>query len=187
MCGTKKICHPEFKNVLPCGCCPCKSMFYFPGEIEPVSVADMMKYAKSKGWRLHLEPNPVPGAAPITISVEELPEQVSVDRRTRTRTVPKRTNNKTVIQKSNKRVQTQSERTKARKLKKRQWHNDEIAAKRANMNSTDSSTKAANEMEIDNAIQAITKTEPTEATSMTVYQKQRPKTHFRKTKKPGRA
>ena len=185
MCGTKKICHPEFKNVLPCGCCPCKSMFYFPGDIEPVSVADMMKYAKSKGWRLHLEPNPVPGAAPITISVEELPEQVSVDRRTRT--VPKRTNNKTVVQKSNKRVQTQSERTKARKLKKRQLQHDEIAAKRANMNSTDSSTKTANEMVIDNPKQAIAITEPTEATSKTVNQKQRPKTHFRKTKKPGRA
>ena len=55
------------------------------------------------------------------------------------------------------------------------------------MNSTDSSTKAANEMEINNAKQAITKTEPTEAKSMTVNQKQRPKTHFRKTKKPGRA
>ena len=184
MCRTKKICHPEFKNVLPCGCCPCGSMFYFPGESEPVSVADMMECAKSKGWFLKLEPNPVPGAAPITISIEDLPEQASVDRPRRTRVVQKRTNGKKVMQKSNKRVQTQSERTKARKLKKRQLHHDEIAAKRAYMNLTDSSTKAANEMQTDNAKYAIAKVE---SPSKVINQKQRPKTHFRKTKKPGRA
>ena len=115
MCGTKKICHPEFKIILPCGCCPCKYVIDFDdSRLQTTSVAEIMKLAKSSGHRLHLLPNSTPGEGPIKISFEKLPEQTSKDQASRTR--PKKLSRDP--KKITKRATTQSERTAARKLKK---------------------------------------------------------------------
>ena len=39
MCRTKKICHPAFKSILPCGCCSCKYQISY----RYASVAELMK------------------------------------------------------------------------------------------------------------------------------------------------
>ena len=81
MCRPKKICHPEFKSILLCVCCPCKYQISY----RYASVAELMKYSKSTGRRLHFLPNSTPGEGPIKISFEKLPEQASKDQPSRTR------------------------------------------------------------------------------------------------------
>ena len=81
MCRTKKICHPAFKSILPCGCCPCKYQISY----RYASVAELMKYSKSTGRRLHFLSNSTPGEGPIKISFEKLPGQDSKDQPSRTR------------------------------------------------------------------------------------------------------
>ena len=88
-------------------------------------------------------------------------------------------NKENTIKKPLKRPHTQSERSKARKMKRRQLQQDELAAKRANITT---STPATEDVKID-----IPKVETGVALIRTVNQKKKPKTHFRKTKKPGRA
>ena len=117
MCGTKKICHPEFKIILPCGCCPCKYTIDFDDStIQAISVAEMMKLAKSSGLRLHVSPNSTPGEGPIKISFEKLSEKTSKDQASRIR--PK--NSSRDPKKITKRATTQSERTAAHKMKRRE-------------------------------------------------------------------
>ena len=77
-----------------------------------------------------------------------------------------------------KRAKNQSERSKARKLKKRQLMQVERAAKIAAPRTVQ--TKPYNQP-------IITKDEQPAAENPSYQQKKRPKTHFRKTKKPGRA
>lgn len=194
MCRTKKICHPEFTLRPPCGCCPCKCMFYFDmgTGCKPTSVANIMKYAKERGQRLLLVPNSTPGEGPVTVSFEDLPKQESVDlvdKPRRSRPVMKRTSNEKITKKPTKRAQTQSERTKARKMKKRQLQHDEIAAKRADMVTSlpETTTKPDTELNVDDAAKVEVKIETVGAPAKDVNKKQRSKTHFRKTKKPGRA
>ena len=81
MCKPKKICRPEFKTILPCECCPCKYQI----SNRYVSVAELMKYFKSTGRRLHFLSNSTPGEGPIKISFEKLPGQDSKDQPSRTR------------------------------------------------------------------------------------------------------
>ena len=185
MCGTKKICHPEFiETILPCGCCPCKYVIDFDDRrIQTSSVADIMKLAKSTGHRLHLLPNSTPGEGPIKISFEKLPEQTFKDQPSRNRPQNSLKNPKKI----SKRATTQSERTAARKIKRRQLQQDEIAAKRANYisNGIPSPTKIPlknHDVEV-----AVAGTETLQANPKVINQKKQPKTHFRKTKKPGRA
>ena len=90
-------------------------------------------------------------------------------------------NKENIIKKPLKRPQTQSERSKARKMKRRQLQQDELAAKRANI-TTSSPTPATEAVKID-----VPKVDTEVALIRTVNQKKKPKTHFRKTKKPGRA
>jgi len=194
MCGTKKICHPEFKIILPCGCCPCKYVIDFDDRtIQAISVAEMMKLAKSSGLRLHLSPNSTPGEGPIKISFEKLPEKTSKDQVSRNRS----NNSSRDPKKITKRATTQSERTAARKLKRRQMQQDEIAAKRANntSNSLPSPTKnqsKSNDAQIAVAtyvggIYVATYVAGIESLQTNVInQNKRSKTHFRKTKKTGR-
>ena len=87
MCRPKQICHPEFKTILPCGCCPCKYQI----SNRYASVAELMRYSKSTGHRLRFLPNSTPGEGPIKISFERLPEQASKDQpsRTRSRNTPR--------------------------------------------------------------------------------------------------
>ena len=196
MCETKKICHPEFKIILPCGCCPCKYIIDFDDRtIQAISVAEMMKLAKSSGLRLHLSPNSTPGEGPIKISFEKLPENTSKDKASRTR--PKNSSmNPTKI---TKRATTQSARTAARKLKRRQMQQDEIAAKRANntSNSVPSTTKSQSKSKDAQVAVAtyvggiyvatyVAGIETLQANSKVINQNKRSKTHFRKTKKTGR-
>jgi len=81
MCRPKKTCRPEFKTILPCQCSPCKYQI----SDRYASVAELMKYSKSTGHRLHFLPNSTPGEGPIKISFEKLPEQASKDQPSRTR------------------------------------------------------------------------------------------------------
>ena len=196
MCETKKICHPEFKIILPCGCCPCKYIIDFDDRtIQAISVAEMMKLAKSSGLRLHLSPNSTPGEGPIKISFEKLPENTSKDKASRTR--PK--NSSMNPPKITKRATTQSARTAARKLKRRQMQQDEIAAKRANntSNSVPSTTKSQSKSKDAQVAVAtyvggiyvatyVAGIETLQANSKVINQNKRSKTHFRKTKKTGR-
>ena len=87
MCRPKQICHPEFKTILPCGCCPCKYQI----SNRYASVAELVRYSKSTGHRLRFLPNSTPGEGPIKISFERLPEQASKDQpsRTRSRNTPR--------------------------------------------------------------------------------------------------
>ena len=191
MCGPKKICHPEFKNVSPCGCCPCKWQYY-PDvfQSESIAVSDLIEYAKSTGQRLHLKPNSTPGEGPIKISFEKLPEQGSKCRSSHTRALVKtKKSSKTPksVMKITKKANTQSERTRARKMKKRQMHQDEIAAKRANTVATNGPSVTTNQLMHDGAQSAAVRIETHEAMAKIINQNKRPKTHFRKTKKPGRA
>ena len=185
MCKTKKICHPEFKHIYtPCGCCPCNWEYYFDvsdaneePKFKSIRIAELMEQAKSDGYRVHIERNSTPGEGPIKISFEKLQDQ-SKDQSCLARlliSTTKKTNRGT----------TQSERTKARKMKKRQLHQVEIAAKRANTITTSHPfpTKSMN----DNAQASVDQIETTKITKIPNNQKKRPKTHFRKTKKPGRA
>ena len=89
--------------------------------------------------------------------------------------------NENIIKKPLKRPQTQSERSKVRKMKRRQLQQDELAAKRANI-ITSTPTPATEYVKTD-----VPKVETEVALIRTVNQKKKPKTHFRKTKKPGRA
>ena len=151
-----------------------------------------MKYAKERGQRLLLVPNSTPGEGPVTVSFEDLPKQESVDlvdKPRRSRPVMKRTTNEKITKKPTKRAQTQSERTKARKMKKRQLQHDEIAAKRADMVTSlpETTTKPDTEFNVDDAAKVEVKIETLGAPAKDVNKKQRSKTHFRKTKKPGRA
>ena len=57
-------------------------------------------------------------------------------------------NKENIIKKPVKRPQTQSERSKARKMKRRQLHQDELAEKRANV-TTSSRTPATEAVKID--------------------------------------
>ena len=196
MCGTKKICHPEFKIILPCGCCPCKYVIDFDDRtIQAISVAEMMKLAKSSGLRLHLSPNSTPGEGPIKISFEKLPENTSKDQASRTRPSKSSRDPKKIT----KRATNQSERTAARKLKRRQLQEDKIAAKRANntSNSRSSPTKLqskSNDAQVAVATYVggiyvathVASIETLQADSKVINQNKRSKTHFRQTKRPGR-
>ena len=191
MCGSKKICHPEFTNVSPCGCCPCNWQYYpVVFQSESIAVADLMEYAKSTGQRLHLQPNSAPGEGPIRISFEKMPERASKNRPGRTRALVQTknsSNNPKPTIKITKKANTQSERTRARKMKKRQMHQDEIAAKRANTVATNGPSVTTNQLMHDGAQSAAVRIETHEAMAKIINQNKRPKTHFRKTKKPGRA
>ena len=191
MCGSKKICHSEFTNVSPCGCCPCNWQYYpVVFQSESIAVADLMEYAKSTGQRLHLQPNSAPGEGPIRISFEKMPERASKNRPGRTRALVQTknsSNNPKPTIKITKKANTQSERTRARKMKKRQMHQDEIAAKRANTVATNGPSVTTNQLMHDGAQSAAVRIETHEAMAKIINQNKRPKTHFRKTKKPGRA
>ena len=104
-----------------------------------------------------------------------------VNKTKQSKPIKEQSSNKTnILQKPVKRPQTQSERSKARKMKRRQLQQDELAAKRANITT---STPATEDVKID-----LPKVETGVALiTPTVNQKKKPKTHFRKTKKPGRA
>ena len=196
MCGTNKICHPEFKIILPCGCCPCKYVIDFDdSRLQTTSVAEIMKLAKSSGHRLHLLPNSTPGEGPIKISFEKLPEQTPKDQLNRTRSKNSSRNPKKIT----KRATTQSERTAARKVKRRQLQEDEIAAKRANNtpNSLPSPTTIQSKNSDAQVAVAtyvagtyvgtfVTGIETLQANPKVINQNKRSKTHFRKTKKTGR-
>jgi len=177
MCGpTNEICHPEFEFVLPCGCCPCKYEVKLPlWEITgTTSLGRLMELAKSIGHRIIVWQNTDPEfEEPINFRVEKLPEV--------------RRNSKPAM-KITKRVTTQSERTAARKLKKRRLRQEEIAAKRTNNSSTSTPPSSSKtQLKTEDAQVIVPRTETLEAVTKIAHQKKKPKTHFRKTKKPGRA
>ena len=183
MCGPKnEICHADFEFVLPCGCCPCKYQLKIWGLREPLS--KVMELAKSIGHQVIVWQNTTPGEEPIDFKIEKLPEPLKTERQ-RNPTKPPSTRNQKPAMKITKRVTTQSERTAARKMKMRQLRQDEIAAKQANniYTNTPSSTKLKN----DDTQANVPRIETLEAVTKMAHQKKKPKTHFRKTKKPGRA
>ena len=192
MCGSKKICHSEFTNVSPCGCCPCNWQYYpVVFQSESIAVADLMEYAKSTGQRLHLQPNSAPGEGPIRISFEKMPERASKNRPGRTRALVQTknsSNNPKPTIKITKKANTQSERTTARKMKMRQLHQDKIATKRANTAATNNPLATKNELTNDSTQADVVGVGAHETNEKIMNkEKKRPKTHFRKTKKPGRA
>ena len=130
------------------------------------------------------------------VSLEKLSEKRAEDRPLRPVNKPKKrkpskehtVNNENIAKKPLKRPQTQSERSKARKMKRRQLQQNEIAAKRSNINTKANFTSPpiATELEIEDIKIDIPNVE-TGVAPKAVNQKKKPKTHFRKTKKPGRA
>ena len=87
--------------------------------------------------------------------------------------------------------QTQSERSKARKMRRRQQQRDEIAAKRAviatNQPSKQHESQPTNVPTNDtNSLAIFAVAEAIAGIKMIMPPTKRPKTHFRKTKKPGR-
>ena len=105
----------------------------------------------------------------------------SVNKTKKSKPIKEQPSNKENIKKPVKRSQTQSERSKARKMKRRQLQQDELAAKRANI-TTSSPMPTTEDVKID-----VPKVETGVALIRTANLKKKPKTHFRKTKKPGRA
>ena len=181
MCGlTNQICHPEFEFVLPCGCCPCKYQVKIWGLTEPLG--KVMELAKSIGHRVIVWQNTTPGEEPIDFKIEELPKIKKNPKPAKS--LSKR--NPKPAMKITKRVNTQSERTAARKLKKRQ-HEDEIAAKQTKNISTNTQSSTKTQLKNDDAQATVAGTETLETVTKMAHQKKKPKTHFRKTKKPGRA
>ena len=182
MCGTtNEICHTDFEFVLPCGCCPCKYQVEFP-LAGPISLGGLMELAKSNGMRVIVWQNTTPGEEPIDFKVEELPKIQKNPKPAKS--LPK--GNPRPSMKITKRVTTQSERTAARKLKKRQ-HEDEIASKQAKNISGSIQSSSKTQVKNDDAQATVAETETLEAVAKFAQQKKKPKTHFRKTKKPGRA
>ena len=128
------------------------------------------------------------------VSLEKLSEKRTADRPLRPVNKPKQrkpskehtVKNENIAKKPLKRPQTQSERSKARKMKRRQLQQNEIAAKRANINAITTSPPIATELEIEDIKNDIPRVE-TGVAPKALNQKKKPKTHFRKTKKPGRA
>ena len=188
MCGSFgsfiEICHREFEFVLPCGCCPCKYQVKIP-LAGPTSLGKVMELAKSIGHRLIVWQVTTPGAEPIDFKIEKLPEVQGPERPTHSKPLPIRNPKPTM--KITKRVSTQSERTAARKLKKRQLQQEEITSKQAKNIQPSLPTSSKTQFRNDDAQAAVARTETPEAVTKTSQQKKRPKTHFRKTKKPGRA
>ena len=114
----------------------------------------------------------------------------SVNKTKQSKSIKEQPSNKeTIIKKPVKQPQTQSERSKARKMKRRQLQQDELAAKRANINSSTPTTEDVKIgiPKVETGVAPETGEPPTVAVIRTVNQKKKPKTHFRKTKKPGRA
>ena len=186
MCGTtNEICHPDFEFVLPCGCCPCKYQVKIWGLREPLG--KVMELAKSIGHQLIVWQNTTPGEEPIDFKIEKLPEPLKAERqRNPAKSLSSR--NPKPVMKISKRVNTQSERTAARKMKKRQLQQDEIAAKRTNnISTTTPPSSSKTQLKHYGAQATVPETETLEAVTKMAHQKKKPKTHFRKTKKPGRA
>ena len=187
MCGSFgsfiQICHREFGFVLPCGCCPCKYQVKIP--FAPTSLGRLMELAKSIGHRVIVWQVTTPGAEPIDFKIEKLPEVQGPERPRNSKPLPIRNPKPTM--KITKRVTTQSERTAARKLKKRQLQQEEIASKQATNIQPSLPATSKTQLKNDAAQATVGGTETLEAATKTSQQKKRPKTHFRKTKKPGRA
>ena len=180
MCGpTNQICHPEFDFVLPCGCCPCK--YQVEAWFAPTSLGILMELSKSIGHRVIVWQNTTPGEEPLDFRIEQLPQ------RRRDPAKPVSSSKPKPAMKITKRVTTQSERTAARKMKKRQLQQDEIAAKQTKDISTNTQSSTKTQLKNDDAQATVAGTKTLEAVTKMAHQKKKPKTHFRKTKKPGRA
>ena len=72
-------------------------------------------------------------------------------------------------------------------MKRRQLQQDEIAAKRANYISNGIPSPTKIQLKTHDVEEAVPRIETLQANPKVINQKKRPKTHFRKTKKPGRA
>ena len=157
-------------------------------------------WARANGFRLRptlmFDPK-IRSGVPLggyKVSLEKLSEKRTDDRpirpvnKTKHRKPSKEhtVNNENITKKPLKRPQTQSERSKARKMKRRQLQQNEIAAKRANSITITTSPATATELKIEDIKIDVPKVE-TGVAPKTVNQKKKPRTHFRKTKKPGRA
>ena len=168
------ICCPEYDYTLDCGCCPCKGIQVpliriLTDEMRREIYSNMIDLTP---WTSKYVDTNDSGC---TETWAKTPIQVRKSPKKKVSSTKKDSKPK-VGQKKMKRTQT--ERTKARQMRKRQDKLSEIASKE----------KAV--PQVKNTPTTEKKSTPVEsklATTRTSPQKKRPKTHFRKTKKPGRA
>ena len=182
------ICCPEYDYTLDCGCCSCKRI-QLPWNIVPVhsitkwplitiltdemrremysNMIDMTPWTSRYLQPDHADssPNSPTSMYPIRKSLKKKVPTTKKDSK------PK------IGQKIKKR--TQSERTKARQMRKRQDKLTELANKEC--------TPALEKNVIKPSQLKTITVEPRPTEPNKQIQKKRPKTHFRKTKKPGRA
>ena len=168
------ICCPEYDYTLDCGCCPCKG-------IQVPLIRILTDEMRREIYNNMIDLTPWTSRyANTNDDIESTWEKTRVQ----TRKTPKKKVSSTkkdskpkVGQKKMKRTQT--ERTKARQMRKRQDKLNEIASK-------ERVVPQVNNASLPTEMKSIP-VESKLATTSKPPQKKRPKTHFRKTKKPGRA
>ena len=181
------ICCPEYDYTLDCGCCPCKRI-QLPWNFVPVHsitkrplitiLTDEMRREMYSNmidmtpWTSrYMRPDHAESTSNSPTSMYPIRKPKKKVPTTKKDSKPK------IGQKMKKR--TQSERTKARQMRKREDKLIEIANKEFTPAPAKNATKPSQ-------LNTITvEPRPTEPNKQ--IQKKRPKTHFRKTKKPGRA
>ena len=182
------ICCPEYDYTLDCGCCPCKGIrtpvHAITGQPLITILTDEMRreiYSNiidltpwTSRYRQPDYAESTPDSATSESPTSLYPIRKSPKKKVQT---TKKNSKPKVGQKAMKR--TQSERTKARQMRKRQDKLIEIANKECTPASAKNVTKPSQPKSIT--------AEPQLIETNKQAQKKRPKTHFRKTKKPGRA
>ena len=163
------ICCPEYDYTLDCGCCPCKGT-----PVHSITGRPMVTILTDK-MRREIYSNTI-DMTPWTSRYIRSMYSIRKSPKKKVQTTKKNSKPK-VGQKAMKR--TQSERTKARQMRKRQ----ENLIENANKEYTPIPAKNVTKPSQPKSITA----EPQLIETNKQAQKKRPKTHFRKTKKPGRA
>ena len=182
------ICCPEYDYTLDCGCCPCKGiqmpLHSITGRPLITILTDEMR---REIYSNMIDLTPWTSKYVMTNDGDLVENPLRAENWEfggQRRKSPKKkasTTKKDAKPKigPKKMKRTQTERTKARQMKKRQEKLNEISSKEVANAQVKKSFKSSTVNSISTEAKVIVATRPN--------QKKRPKTHFRKTKKPGRA